>query len=124
MHSEVTGACCPPIPLFSATAVWCRGPGSPRSDTPLAESSLSAKVSTTNDPKDFVNGCIRREGTVENGELPLEAGRDVVASPARVDHGRHELDVHNVGEVPWLLQAEESSHLHKLANDLIGHLKG
>ena len=75
-------------------------------------------------PKDFVNGCIRGEGTVKNGELPLETGRDVIAPPARVDHGGHELDVHYVGEVPRLLQAEEPSHFHKLADNLIGHLEG
>ena len=88
-----------------------------------AESPLRTKVTTANDSKYLVNGGIRREGAVEDGELSLEASRNVVASSSWMDHGSHELDVHNAGKVPRLLQTVEPMHFHHLADNLIGDLR-
>ena len=88
----------------------------------IREPSFGTEVSVSNEPKDFVNGRVGREGAVVNGELPFEALRDVISSSTRMDHGGQELDVDNVGVVSRLLQAIEPIHLHELPNNFIGHL--
>ena len=72
--------------------------------------------------KYFVNGGVGGQGTVKDGELPLESLWDVIATSSRVDHGCKELDVHNVGELPWFLQIEEPILLHELPGYLISYL--
>lgn len=84
--------------------------------------SLLAEVATSNHTKDLVNGNIRGQSAVEDGELPLESGRDVIAAASRMYHGCHELQVNNVCEVSWLLQAIKPLHLHQLTHYLICHL--
>ena len=37
----------------------------------FAEAPLGTKVAVSNHPKDLVDGSVRREGTIEDGELPL-----------------------------------------------------
>ena len=59
---------------------------------------------------------------VGDGELSLKASGDVVAATPRVDHCRHELEVHDVGEVAWFLTTVEAPHVHQLEDNLIGHL--
>ena len=39
-----------------------------------------------------------------------------------MDHGSNELDVHNVSEVSWFIQAVHTLHLHHLTGDLICYL--
>ena len=96
-------------------------PGS-RATHLLHEAPLRTEVAAANDPKDLVNGGIGGQGAVEDSELPLEAGRDVIAASARMNHGCQKLDIHDVGEVPRLLQVVEATHLHQLSHNLIGHL--
>lgn len=72
--------------------------------------------------KNLVNGWIRRQRAVKYRELPLKSLRDVIASTTRMDHGRQELDVHNVGEFPRFLQVIEPTLLHQLSNYLVGDL--
>ena len=74
--------------------------------------------------EDLVDGAVGGEGAVEDGEVSLEALRDVVATPARVDHRRHKLDVNDLDEVSWLVDAVHAVRLHTLARDLVGHLRG
>ena len=88
----------------------------------ITETSLLAEVATANHTKDFVNRSIRGQSAVENGELPLESGWDIIATSSGMDHGCHELQIHNVSEVPGFLQAVESFHLHQLTYNLISHL--
>ena len=73
--------------------------------------SFLAKVSGCDGRKDFINRSVGWEGAVEDTELPLEALGNVVPTSTRVDHGRHQLDVGNVGEVAW---HEESVRKHRL----------
>ena len=88
----------------------------------LDEASLRTEVARANDSKDLVNGGVGWQGAVEDSELSLEAGRDVIATSTRMNHGRQKLDIHNVGEVPRLLQVVEATHLHQLSHYFIGHL--
>lgn len=81
-----------------------------------------AEITTSNDTEDLINGDIRGQSAVEDGELPLESGWDIIAASSWMNHGCHELKVNNVSEVPWLLQTVESFHLHQLTHYLIGHL--
>lgn len=72
--------------------------------------------------KYLVNGGIGGQGAVEDGELPLQPLRDVVAASSRVNHGGQKLHVHNVGELARFLQIVEAVLLHQLPDNLIGHL--
>lgn len=69
----------------------------------LREAPLLAEITTSNYTKDLVDGDIRGQSAVKDGELPLESGWDVIAAPSRMDHGCHKLQVNNVCKVPWLL---------------------
>ena len=73
--------------------------------------------------EDLVDGGVGGQGAVEDAELPLEPLGDVVATPARVTHGGQELDVHDVGELPGLLQVVEARLLHQLTHNLVGDLR-
>lgn len=73
--------------------------------------------------KDLVYGGVGGQGAVEDAELPLEPLGDVVAPTAGVAHGGQELDVHDVGELPGLLQVVEAPLLHQLPHYLIGDLR-
>ena len=53
--------------------------------------------------EDLIDGGVGRQGTVEDGELPLETLGDVITSPAGLDHSSHHLDVGNDREVTRLL---------------------
>ncbi len=81
-----------------------------------------AVVAASNSLKDLIDGVIGRQGAVEDVELSLETLGDVVTTTAGLDHGRHELDVHDVGEVTRLVQIVETSGLHQLADNLVGDL--
>lgn len=70
----------------------------------------------------LVDGGVRGQGAVEDGELPLQSLRDVVAASSGMDHGCQELHVHNVGELAWFLQVVEAVLFHQLPDNLIGHL--
>ena len=72
--------------------------------------------------EDLVDGGVGGKGAVEDAELPLEPLGDVVAPPAWVAHGGQEGDVHDVGELPGLLQVVEARLLHQLPHDLVGDL--
>jgi len=73
--------------------------------------------------KDLVDGGVGRQRAVEDAEVPLEPLGDVVAAAARVAHGRQELHVHDVGELPGLLQVVEAPLLHQLPHYLVGDLQ-
>jgi len=73
--------------------------------------------------KDFVNGVVWWQRTVEDTELSFEPLRNVVPAATRVDHGSDELEVDNGDEVSRLVQAVHTVHLHHLASDLVGHLE-
>ena len=68
-----------------------------------SEAPLRTEVARANHAKDLVDGGVRGQRAIEDGELSLEASGDVVAVTRGVDHGCHELDVHDVGEVARLL---------------------
>ena len=55
------------------------------------EGALETEVAGADAAKDAVDGGVGGEGAVEDGELALEALRDVVTPPARVDHCCQEL---------------------------------
>ena len=55
------------------------------------ELALTAVMTTANDAEDLVNGWIGGQGAVEDGKLPLETLRDVIAATTRLNHGCHEL---------------------------------
>ena len=67
----------------------------------FGELPLFAEISGCDCGKDFVNGCVGREGAVENAKLPLKTLRNVVSATTWVDHGGHQLDVSDVCEVTW-----------------------
>ena len=73
--------------------------------------------------KDLVNRAVGRECAVEDAELSLQSLGDVIATTPRVDHGSHDLHVHNGGEVSRFVQAVHTRHLHQLTHNLIGDLK-
>lgn len=73
--------------------------------------------------KYLVNGGIWRKSAIKDGELSLEPLRDVITTSTRLDHGPNELDVNDVGEVAWFLQAVHAMHLHHLSHNLISHLQ-
>ena len=50
-----------------------------------------AEVSLSHGAEDLIDGGVGRQRAVEDGELPLQALRDVVPAAARLDHGRHQL---------------------------------
>ena len=79
-------------------------------------------MAASNCPKDLIDGVIGRQGTVEDVELSLEALGDVITATAGLDHGGHELDVHDVREVTRLIQIVETSGLHQLTDNLVGDL--
>ena len=79
-------------------------------------------MSTSNSSEDLVNRVVGWQSTIEDVEPSLEALRDVVSTPARMDHGCNDLDVDNVCELSGFLQVVETSVLHHLSCDLIGHL--
>lgn len=72
--------------------------------------------------KYLVNGSIGGQGTVKDGELPLQPLRDVITASSGMDHGCQKLNVHNIGELTWFLQIEEAILLHQLSDNLICHL--
>lgn len=72
--------------------------------------------------KYLVNRGVGGQGAVEDGELPLQPLRDVVAASPRMNHGCQKLHVHNVGELAGFLQVVETILLHQLPDNLIGHL--
>ena len=87
-----------------------------------SEAPLRTEVARANHAKDLVDGGVGGQRAVRDGELSLEASGDVVAATPGVDHCRHELDVHDIGEVAWLLKIAKAPHVHQLADNLIGHL--
>lgn len=74
--------------------------------------------------KYLVDGSIGGQGTVKDGELPLQSLWDVVTAPTRMDHGCQKLDVHDIGELTWFLQIVEAILLHHLPDNLVCHLCG
>lgn len=89
----------------------------------LKRKSYCYEISIADCFEDLVNGAVWGQGAVEDVEMPLESGRDVVTPSTRVNHGCNHLNVHNVGELSGLLQVVETSGLHHLSSDLIGHLQ-
>jgi hypothetical protein len=83
---------------------------------------LRRVVAESDDTEDLVDARVGGQCAVEDGELTLEALRNVVATAAGLDHGRHELDVEDGGEVAGLVEAVEAALLHALARDLVGDL--
>ena len=73
--------------------------------------------------KYFIDGRVAWQRAVKNGELSFQSAWYVVPATSRVDHGGQKLDIDDVSEVTRFLQVIETSHLHKLTNDLIGYLK-
>lgn len=72
--------------------------------------------------KYLVNGGVGGQSAVEDGELPLEPLRDVVAASSGMNHGCQKLHVHNVGELARFLQVVEAFLFHHLPDNLVGHL--
>lgn len=72
--------------------------------------------------KDFINGGVGWQSTVENGELPLQTAGDIIPPAPGMNHGRHELNVNNGGEIARLLQTVHALHFHHLPHYLVGHL--
>ena len=70
----------------------------------------------------LVDGCVGGQGAVEDGELALEPLRDVVPSPARVNHRRNQLHVHDMRKLSGFLQVVEALLLHQLPYDFVGYL--
>ena len=83
---------------------------------------LRAEIAAADHREYLVDGAVRRQSAVEDGELALEALRDVVPASSGVDHRREELDVDDVGELARLLEAVEALDFHRLACDLVGDL--
>lgn len=71
----------------------------------------------------FVDGCIRWQCTIENGELPLEALWYVIPTSTRMDHSSNKLHISYISKVPWFVHWIETSHLHALPDNLIGDLQ-
>lgn len=57
-----------------------------------------------------------------NIQVPQTHLWNVVSAAARVDHGAHHLNIHQVREITWFLQVVHPARLHHLPRDLIGHL--
>ena len=57
------------------------------------ETSGGAEVAGCDGLEYLVDGLLGGDGAVEGHEVSLQPLGDVVPSPARVDHGRHVLDV-------------------------------
>lgn len=74
--------------------------------------------------EDLVDGAVGGQCAVKDAELTLESLGNVVTATSGVDHGSHDLHVHNGGEVPRFVQAVHARHLHHLTHNLIGDLKG
>ena len=53
--------------------------------------------------KDFVDGSVGWQSTVDHCKLAFEATWDIVTSTTRMNHGSKKLNVNNVGEVTGLL---------------------
>lgn len=81
------------------------------------------EISIADGFEDLVNGAVWGQGAVEDVEMPLQTGRDVITASTGVNHGRDHLNVHDVGELSRLLQVVETPGLHHLSSDLIGHLQ-
>ena len=61
-------------------------------------------VSDGDGPEDPIDGVVGGQGAVVDDKVPLQPLRDVVSTPARLDHGRQVVHVHDVAEVSGLLQ--------------------
>lgn len=81
------------------------------------------EISIADGFEDLVNGAVGGEGAVEDVEMPLESGGNVVPTPSWVDHSGKHLNVHDIGELSRLLQIVETLGLHHLSGDFIGHLQ-
>jgi len=57
------------------------------------------EISHANSPEDLVNGRVARQCTVEDVEVTLETLWDIVTTSTWMNHGRHHLNVHDVGEL-------------------------
>lgn len=80
------------------------------------------EISIADGFEDLVNGTVWWQGAVEDVEMPLESGWDVITTSSWVNHGSNHLDVHDIGKLSRLLQIVETFSLHHLTSDLIGHL--
>ena len=65
---------------------------------------------------------IRRQGTVEDGELTLDSFRNIIPSSSRMNHGGDELNVYNVRELARLLQIVKPLLFHYLTYNLVCYL--
>lgn len=55
------------------------------------EASLWAEVSLSHGAEDLIDGGVGGQCAVKDGELPLQALRDVIPTATGVDHGCHQL---------------------------------
>jgi len=81
------------------------------------------EITTSNCSEHFIDGCIGRQCTVEDIELPLESLWNIITSATWMYHCSHHLDVNNVGELSRLLQVVETACFHQLPCCLVCHLK-
>lgn len=73
--------------------------------------------------EDLIDGGVRWQSAVEDGEVSLESLRDVVPPAAGVNHGRQDLDVNNIGEVSRFVQIVHAFHFHHLTHYFVGDLR-
>ena len=76
-------------------------------------------MSTTNGLEDLIDGRVRRQRTIQYGELAFQSLGNIVSPTARVNHGGNELNVSNGSEVTRLLETVETLELHDLSYDLV-----
>lgn len=72
--------------------------------------------------KYFVNGSIGGQGTIKDGELPLQSLWDIIATSSRMDHGCQKLNFHDIGELTRFLQIVEPFLFHHLPDNFVCHL--
>lgn len=86
------------------------------------ETAIGVEVSTTDGAEDLVDGSIRRQCAVQDGELAFESAWYVVSSSAGLNHGSHKLNVDNVGEISRFVKTVESFHFHYLSDNFVRDL--
>lgn len=73
--------------------------------------------------KYLVYRSIGGQCAVKDGELPFQSLWDVITASSRMNHCCQELNIHNICELSWLLQIEETILFHQLSDNLISHLQ-
>ena len=80
------------------------------------------EVALSDGAEHLIDGGVGGQGAVKDVEVALETLRDVVTATARVDHGGHHLNVHDVGELSGFLQVVKALPLNHLTGDLVSDL--